>query len=180
MRHGAPHRGLTGSPGAPSQAPAQGSPQHRPKVRPAVASSSLTLMLLKREPGQRPAWRKEASLPWRTPGSDQSPMVAAAAGRDGGRARAGGGTSRGPARRAGAAARVAAESGGGGRRRLAARRLPERVRAQKFYKWPLPSPMMKRALPPPSFPRLRTPRAPAPSPAADAPSDRCDAAADRA
>lgn len=83
--------------------------------------------------------------------------------------------------RAGAAALVAGESGRGRRRRFAARRLRERVRAQKFYKWPPPSPMMKRALPPPSSPRRsKALRAPAPAPAAAAPSDRCDAAADRA
>lgn len=133
-------------------------------MRPEVEGSPLTLILLKTERGQRPAGREEASLSWRAPGSGQSPMVAAPAGRDGGRPRAGGGASRGRAPRAGAAARVAGESGGDGRRRLAARRLRERVRAQKFYKWPPPSPMMKRALPPPSFPRLlKALRAPAPA-----------------
>lgn len=122
--------------------------------------------MLKTEREQRPVRPEEASLPWRAPGSGQNPMVAAPAGRDGGcRARAGGGAGRIRALRVGAAARVAGESGRGRPRRLAARRLRERVRAQKFYKWPPPSPMMKRALPPPSPPRpSKALRAPAPPP----------------
>lgn len=104
----------------------------------------LTLMLPKTERGQRPAPPEEALLPWRAPGLGKSPMVtgrraglqsdtgvASPTARPGRWLQAPGSGWRETAR-AGGAGPADGELGGADLRRRAARRLSERVRAQKF------------------------------------------------